>query len=101
MDLDLRKVRYFMAVARRGNFSRAAEDLYIAQPVLSRQIRALESELGAVLFIRSRSGAVLTQAELSSRPTPSRCSLTPKPWAGASPRPPASPASSPSPSCPG
>src|ERR1700689_2581114 len=62
MDIDLRKVRYFMAVARRGNFSRAAEDLYIAQPVLSRQIRALESELGAVLFIRDRSGAVLTEA---------------------------------------
>jgi DNA-binding transcriptional LysR family regulator len=62
MDIDLRKVRYFMAVARRGNFSRAAEDLYIAQPVLSRQIRALESELGAVLFIRGRSGAVLTEA---------------------------------------
>jgi DNA-binding transcriptional LysR family regulator len=62
MDIDLRKVRYFMAVARRGNFSRAAEDLHIAQPVLSRQIRALESELGAVLFIRGRSGAALTQA---------------------------------------
>jgi DNA-binding transcriptional LysR family regulator len=62
MDLDLRKVRYFMAVARRGNFSRAAEDLHIAQPVLSRQIRALESELGAVLFARGRGGAVLTPA---------------------------------------
>jgi DNA-binding transcriptional LysR family regulator len=62
MDVDLRKVRYFMAVARHGNFSRAAEDLHIAQPVLSRQIRALESELGAVLFVRGRSGAALTQA---------------------------------------
>jgi DNA-binding transcriptional LysR family regulator len=62
MDIDLRKLRYFMAVARRGNFSRAAEDLYIAQPVLSRQIRALESELGAVLFTRGPGGAALTQA---------------------------------------
>jgi DNA-binding transcriptional LysR family regulator len=62
MDVDLRKVRYFMAVARHGNFSRAAEDLHVAQPVLSRQIRALESELGVVLFVRGRSGAALTSA---------------------------------------
>jgi DNA-binding transcriptional LysR family regulator len=62
MDVDLRKLRYFMAVARHGNFSRAAEDLHIAQPVLSRQIRALEQELGAVLFTRGRDGATLTRA---------------------------------------
>ena len=57
MDVDLRKLRYFAAVARQRNFSRAAEELHIAQPVLSRQIRALESELGAVLFVRNRNGA--------------------------------------------
>jgi len=62
MDVDLRKLRYFMAVARHGNFSRAAEDLHIAQPVLSRQIRALEQELGALLFARGRDGATLTPA---------------------------------------
>lgn len=62
MDVDLRKLRYFAAVARQRNFSRAAEELHIAQPVLSRQIRALESELGAVLFVRDRSGAQLTPA---------------------------------------
>jgi DNA-binding transcriptional LysR family regulator len=62
MDVDLRKLRYFAAVARQRNFSRAAEELHIAQPVLSRQIRALESELGAVLFVRDRNGAQLTPA---------------------------------------
>jgi DNA-binding transcriptional LysR family regulator len=62
MDVDLRKLRYFAAVARHRNFSRAAQELHIAQPVLSRQIRALESELGAVLFVRDRNGAQLTPA---------------------------------------
>jgi DNA-binding transcriptional LysR family regulator len=62
MDVDLRKLRYFAAVARQRNFSRAAQELHIAQPVLSRQIRALESELGAVLFVRGHSGAQLTPA---------------------------------------
>ncbi|WP_446033808.1 LysR family transcriptional regulator [Streptomyces olivaceus] len=61
-DLDLRKVRYFVAVAEHGSFTRAAEALHVAQPVLSRQIRALENDLKATLFDRDTRGTRLTAA---------------------------------------
>ncbi|WP_371484016.1 LysR family transcriptional regulator [Kitasatospora sp. NBC_00315] len=67
MDLDLRKLRYFAALAEHRHFGRAAEQLYIAQPVLSRQIRALEQELGCTLLLRTTRSVQLTPAGESLR----------------------------------
>lgn len=59
--MELRVLRYFLAVAREENISRAAEALHTAQPSLSRQLRELEEELGKTLFIRGRRKITLTK----------------------------------------
>lgn len=60
--MELRHLRYFKAVAELLNFSRAAEQLHVAQPALSRQIQALEEDLGARLLDRNRVRVQLTDA---------------------------------------
>ncbi|MDR1968792.1 MAG: LysR family transcriptional regulator [Burkholderiaceae bacterium] len=60
--MDLRDIRYFLAVAQEGHIGRAAARLHLSQPPLTRHIHALEEKIGAPLFVRTPKGVTLTEA---------------------------------------
>jgi DNA-binding transcriptional LysR family regulator len=62
IDMEFRQLRYFIAVAEHLSFSKAADDLHVTVPPLSRQIRQLEEEFGVPLFARDRRHVALTNA---------------------------------------
>ncbi|KJY16248.1 transcriptional regulator, partial [Streptomyces sp. NRRL S-444] len=62
MPLELRHLRYLLAVAEHGSFTRAAEELHVSQPTLSQQIRQLERTVGVQLLDRTGRAVRLTDA---------------------------------------
>src|SRR5687767_4907117 len=60
--VELRHLRYFAAVAAHGSFNRAANNLHLTQPALSRQVKDLEEELDVALFVRGKNAVTLTPA---------------------------------------
>ena len=71
--MEMHQVRYFLAVARTLNFTRAAEECNVAQPSLTRAIRQLEDELGGDLFRRERPHAQLTELGQRMQPLLQQC----------------------------
>ena len=80
--MEIRVLKYFLTISREENITRAAEQLHITQPTLSRQMMQLEEELGVRLFQRNRVSVTLTEEgrllrrraqeilELAERPVP-------------------------------
>lgn len=62
MVMELSEIIAFVTINRTGNFTRAADQLHVSQPAISRRIELLERELGAPLFERLSSGIRLTEA---------------------------------------
>ncbi|TMK06437.1 MAG: LysR family transcriptional regulator, partial [Alphaproteobacteria bacterium] len=71
--MEMHQVRYFLAVARVLNFTRAADECNVTQPSLTRAIKQLESELGGDLFRRERPAAQLTELGLRMHPLLKQC----------------------------
>src|ERR1051326_1501959 len=71
--MEMHQVRYFLAVSRTLNFTRAAEECNVAQPSLTRAIKQLEAELGGDLFRRERPAAQLTELGLRMQPLLKQC----------------------------
>ncbi|MDQ3850352.1 MAG: LysR family transcriptional regulator, partial [Actinomycetota bacterium] len=66
--MTIQQLQYFAAAVEHGSFSAAADELHLAQPSLSEQVRRLEGELGVRLFERVGRGLVVTEAGRTLRP---------------------------------
>ena len=74
--MELRVLRYFLTVAKEQSFTKAAEQLHITQPTLSRQLAALEEELGTVLFNRGGRNVTLTDEGILLSGEPLKSSIS-------------------------
>ncbi len=72
MTMELRVLRYFLAVAREQNITAAAAKIHITQPTLSKQLMELEAELGTQLLIRGKRKVTLTEVRRVSTPASPR-----------------------------
>lgn len=76
--MEMRQLKIFCAVAEHGSFTAAAEKVHTVQSNVTMRVKELETELGQSLFIRQKSGVVLTSAGQTSWATPSASSSSPR-----------------------